>query len=74
MLVGSFRQDSEVAALSDRLRGLGFRVRTVRVVTAGRGTWYQVLIGPYTVADEARQDEARVRQLPGYADARLVTR
>ena len=29
--------------------------------------------GPYAELDRARQDEARVRQLPGYADAHLVT-
>jgi cell division protein FtsN len=42
------------------------------VSSAERGIWYQVFVGPYADLDRARQDEARLRQLPGYADARLV--
>ncbi len=73
VLVGSFRQDAEAAALLDQLRGLGYHVRVGRIAPEGRGTWHQVYVGPYTDIDAARQDEARVRQLPGYADARLTS-
>ena len=73
VLVGSFRQDSEAAALMDQLRGLGYRARAGHVESEGRGAWHQVFVGPYTDIELARQDEARVRQLPGYADARLTT-
>jgi general secretion pathway protein A len=71
VLVGSFRQESEAAVLLDQLRGLGYRVRTARVQSGERGAWYQVFVGPYADLGQARQDEMRVRQLPGYADARL---
>ena len=73
VLVGSFRYEPEAASLVEQLRGLGYGARTARVNSAGRGTWHQVFAGPYGDLDQARQDEARVRQLPGYADARLVT-
>ena len=72
VLVGSFRQQSETAKLSVELRGLGYRVRTGRV-EGNRGVWHQVFVGPYADLIRARQDEGRVRQMPGYADARLIT-
>jgi general secretion pathway protein A len=74
VLVGSFRYEPEASSLLDQLRGLGYQARSVRASSAERGTWHQVFVGPYRDLDRARQDEAQVRQLPGYADARLVTR
>jgi general secretion pathway protein A len=74
VLVGSFRQESEATALVEELRGAGYVARTGHVESADRGAWHQVFVGPYADIDRARQDEARVRQLPGYADARLTTR
>jgi general secretion pathway protein A len=73
VLVGSFRYEPEAASLLDQLRGLGYQARTARVSSTGRGIWHQVFVGPYPDVERARQDEARVRQLPGYADARVVT-
>ncbi len=74
VLVGSFRQGSEAAMLSQELEALGFRVRTSRFESAERGAWHQVFVGPYTDLEGARRDQARVREMPGYADARLITR
>ncbi len=73
VIVGSFRQNAEAAALVDQLQALGYRARLGRAESADRGTWHQVLVGPYARLEQARQDEARVRQLPGYADAHLIT-
>jgi len=73
VIVGSFRQNAEAAVLVDQLRALGYRARLGRVESADRGTWHQVSVGPYAELEQARQDEARVRQLPGYADAHLIT-
>jgi general secretion pathway protein A len=70
--VGSFRQELEAAKLVDLLGRLGYQVRSSRVDGA-RGVWHKVFLGPYTSLEQARQDEARVRLMPGYADARLVT-
>ncbi len=74
VLVGSFRQGSEAASLSQELETLGFRVRTSRVESAERGAWHQVFVGPYTDLEGARRDHARVREMPGYGDARLISR
>jgi general secretion pathway protein A len=73
VLVGSFRQQTQVDTLLDQLHGLGYRTYANHVGSADRGTWHQVFIGPYDDLDQARQGEARVRQLPGYADAHLVS-
>jgi general secretion pathway protein A len=73
LLVGSFRVRSQAHSLLDQLRGLGYRTYTNAVSSTGRGTWHQVFAGPYDDLEQARQDEARVRRLPGYADAHLVT-
>lgn len=50
----------------------GYAVRTSRVQSATTGAWFQVFAGPYDNVDQARRDEARIRQIPGYADARLI--
>ncbi len=72
VLVASFRQKSEAGLLVDQLRALGYHARMGRIDTGDRGTWHQVSVGPYADLGQARQDEARVRQMPGYADAHLV--
>ena len=72
VVVGSFRHESEAATLSQQLQDLGFRVRTARAESSERGAWYQVFVGPYTDLEQARRDEGRVRQMPGYGDARLI--
>ena len=74
VLVGSFRQASEAATLSRELEALGFEVRTSRFESNERGAWHQVFVGPYTDLEGARRDQARVREMPGYSDARLITR
>ncbi|HEU4936670.1 MAG TPA: AAA family ATPase [Vicinamibacterales bacterium] len=73
ILVGSFRYEPEAAILTDQLSGLGYRTRTARVTSSTRGTWHQVFVGPYGDLERARVDETRVRQLPGYADAHVIT-
>jgi general secretion pathway protein A len=73
ILVGSFRLEPEAAALTDQLSGLGYRTRTSRVTSSSRGIWHQVFVGPYGTLEQARVDETRVRQLPGYADAHVIT-
>lgn len=72
VLVGSFRHESEAATLSQQLQDLGFRVRTARVESSERGAWHQVFVGPYNDLEQVRRDEGRVRQMPGYSDARLI--
>ena len=73
VLVGSFRGEAEADTLLDQLSELGYRGYVTHVSSAERGRWHLVFVGPYDDLDSARQNEARVRQLPGYADAHLVT-
>ena len=72
ILVGSFRYEPEAASLIDQLSGLGYRTRTTTVTSNTRGTWHQVFVGPYGDIEQARLQETRVRQLPGYADAHVI--
>jgi general secretion pathway protein A len=72
VLVGSFRQPDEAARLLAELAPQGYSVRTRRVASATSGAWHLVLAGPYDDIDAARQHESRIRQIPGYADARLI--
>jgi len=69
--VGSFRQQAEAERLTNQLQTSGYRARVIHV-NGLRGVWHQVLVGPYDDVDRARQDQLRVRELPGYGDARLV--
>lgn len=72
IVVGSFRQPSESTRLTTELAEQGYAARAIRVDAGPRGIWHQVRVGPYTDAARARADEARIRQIPGYADARLT--
>jgi cell division protein FtsN len=72
VLVGSFRQEEEATRLTAQLSERGYRSRIMRAVGT-RGLWYQVLVGPYAGVDQARDEHERVRQMPGYSDARLVS-
>ena len=58
--------------LIGELGDLGYDARVRRIVSAERGTWYQVRLGPFADAALARAGEARIRLIPGYADARLT--
>jgi general secretion pathway protein A len=73
ILVGSFRYEPEAAVLIGQLSELGYRTSTARISSSTRGTWHQVFVGPYVALELAKQDQSRVRQLPGYGDAQLVT-
>ena len=74
VLVGSFRQPVEADRLMGELRERGYEVRRRRIETGTRGVWHQVVAGPYADERDAQQAEARIKQLPGYADARLISR
>ena len=74
IVVGSFRQRAEAESLSKDLQAFGFDERRIRIrlVTASSGAWHQVLAGPFDEQAVADREVGRVRQLPGYADARLI--
>jgi general secretion pathway protein A len=72
VLVASFRMASEADSLAEQLRDLGYVASISRRESPARGLWHQVLAGPFGDLGSARQGEARLRQMPGYADAHLV--
>ena len=71
IVVGSFRHRAEAESLTRDLKAAGFDERAVRIrlITSSSGAWHQVLAGPFSDATDEYQ---RVRQMPGYADARLI--
>jgi general secretion pathway protein A len=72
ILVGSFRLRSEATSLTAQLAEMGYAAFQMDVDLGPRGIWRQVLVGRYADADRARADEARLKQIPGYADAHLI--
>jgi general secretion pathway protein A len=72
VLVASFRMPSEADALATQLRELGYQTSISRAEAPSRGLWHQVVAGPFKDLGSAREGEARLRQLPGYADAHLI--
>lgn len=73
VLVASFRHPAEASTLAADLRARGISVRGVRVVSGASGAWHQVLAGPYADAADASEAEGRIRQIPAYADARVIS-
>ncbi len=74
IVVGSFRHRAEAESLTRDLKAAGFDERAVRIrlITASSGVWHQVLAGPFSDPSLAEREYLRVRQMPGYADARLI--
>lgn len=78
ILVGSFptaapATSAQVAALTGRLRTLGYSTYHVDVDLGARGVWRRVLVGGYSDAGEARRDESRLRQTSDLGEARVIT-
>ena len=72
IVVGSFRQPSEAARLIAELEQRGYQARSRRADAGERGVWHQVVAGPFHTVEQARENEAQIRQIPGYSDARLI--
>ena len=75
IVVASFTNPARAGSLVDELTRAGFRARSVeRDWGPPRGRIIQVNVGGYTSAAEVQRDLQRIRELPGYADARIVER
>lgn len=72
ILVGSY--PDTLAAESARLvlDQLGYRAYRVEVDRGPDGRWQQVLVGGYQDWERAKQDEARLKQTPGFEAARIA--
>ena len=70
IVVASFPDASASAAAAAMLRALAYRV--LERAPSGAGQEFLVLVGPYTDLDLARQDEAQLRFLGQFREARIV--
>jgi cell division protein FtsN len=69
--VALFSGYERASGLAVELAVAGFRAST-RSVESSKGRLYEVRTGPYLSREAAEVDAARIRKIPGYADARVV--
>lgn len=73
ILVASFGSRSRADRLVTELTEAGFRARTVEFnLGSPGGVVLQIRVDGYASAAQAEGDLSRIRELPGYGDARLV--
>ena len=70
--IASFTRTAHAAELVAQLQAEGIHARFVERDLGDRGRWYQVLADGYVSLAAAEADLSRVKQMPGYADARLI--
>jgi cell division septation protein DedD len=72
--VASFESRSRADRLVTELAEAGFRARTVEFnLGPPRGVVLQIRVEGYTRAQDAERDLSRIRELPGYEDAHLLS-
>jgi general secretion pathway protein A len=69
--VASFENAARADRLVSELTAAGFRARSVEF-RFGAGVLFQIRIDGYRSASEANKDLARIHELPGYDDARVI--
>jgi general secretion pathway protein A len=69
--VASFESPVRAERLVSELTAAGFRARSVELRLGG-GAVFQIRIDGYRSADEANKDLTRIRERPGYNDARVI--
>ncbi|HSL24041.1 MAG TPA: AAA family ATPase [Vicinamibacterales bacterium] len=72
ILVGSFQSEADAAARATELQQLGFTPHQATVDPGDGSRWLQLLVGTYDDPERARADESRLRQVAGFAAARVV--
>ena len=65
--------DRYPSRLEAELVAAGYPASTRPIVLAG-APMFEVRTGPYSTREVAEIDVARIRQMPGYADARVIPR
>jgi general secretion pathway protein A len=70
--VASFGSRARAERLVTELSSAGFKARAVEVERESSRLLFQVLVGGYATRDDANRDLARIREIPGYGDARLL--
>jgi cell division septation protein DedD len=73
--VASFERRERATRLVEELTAAGYQAREVELdLGPPRGRLVQVIVGGYSSAIEVERDLQRIRELPGYGDARLLER
>jgi cell division septation protein DedD len=70
--VASFESPQRADRLVDELTSLGYSARRVELELGERGRLQRVLAGGYRTREEAQSDLERIREIPGYDDARII--
>jgi type II secretory pathway predicted ATPase ExeA/cell division septation protein DedD len=70
--IASFTRAASAAELVAQLQAEGIHARAVERDLGDRGQWHQVLADGYVSLTAAEADLSRIKQMPGYADARLI--
>ena len=70
--VAVFTGPERAGRLQAELAGAGHHASTRSIVLAGT-PMFEVRAGPYSTREAADIDVARIRQMPGYADARVIS-
>jgi type II secretory pathway predicted ATPase ExeA/cell division septation protein DedD len=70
--VALFAGADRSSQLVERLVAAGFAAYQVEMDLGSRGLSYVVLVGNYQTPEDAQPDLARLCELPGYADARII--
>lgn len=70
--VASFESPLRAVRLVDELTNLGYVARSVELDLGQRGRLQRVLVSGYGTREEAQSDLERIREIPGYDDARII--
>jgi len=74
IVVESFEQQSRADRLVEELIAAGYAAHAEEREGGPNGRILQVTISGYTSATDVQRDLERIRELPGYSDARIVER
>jgi type II secretory pathway predicted ATPase ExeA/cell division septation protein DedD len=72
--VALFNSAGRARTLVEQLAGAGFTAYQMEIDLGARGRPYVVLVGSYASPEAAAEDLSRIRQIPGYLDARVIRR
>jgi cell division septation protein DedD len=70
--IASLTRAASAAELVAQLQAEGINARVVQRDLGDRGRWHQVLADGYVSLAAAEADLSRIKQMPGYGDARVI--
>ena len=70
--VAMFQSTQRAGRLVEELVAANYPAYQIELDLGSRGRAYVVMVGPYPAPADAETDLARIQQLPGHADARII--